>query len=146
MPPSHIITRTGPKPAIMFGWQQSGDIGTAHQPPPRSPTLGPRRPVVANTPCALDTGGSIQGFGKMMVAHPTHGDERLRRPVSGSATSKQSPKKLHSTDEILGHGEFQATGRVEPRSRSRFHDNVSVVLSPFDNDVAAYTAHEAAVQ
>jgi len=141
MATSDIITRTGLKPAILFGRQRSGDVDAAqHQPPSRSPTLGPRSLGVANTPCALDTGEIIERLGKMLAAHPahpTHGSERLRRPVSGSATSsKWSPAKLHSMDGMSSPRKFRATGRVELSSRSHFHYNGAVAISVHDAEYA----------
>jgi len=105
---SHNIERFGLKPAVLFGRLRSGDFDTppTQQMPPRSPTLGPRSPGIASTPCAFDTDHT--GESKVMdrlalttVAHPLHGGERLRQPFSSSADSpKWSLMKLQSAREV----------------------------------------------
>ena len=83
--PTSDVTRTGLKPAMLFGRQRSGDIDAAHhQPPPRSPTLCPRRPGVANTPCDIDTGEIIESIGRMMLYIPL---------TAASACAGQSPTR-----------------------------------------------------
>ena len=83
--PTSDLTRTGLKPAMLFGRQRSGDIDAAHhQPPPRSPTLCPRRPGVANTPCDIDTGEIIESIGRMMLYIPL---------TAASACAGQSPTR-----------------------------------------------------
>jgi len=105
---SHNIERVGLKPAVLFGQLRSGDFDTppTHKMPPRSPTLGPRSPGIASTPCAFnnDNTGESMVMGRLAltpVAHPLHGGERLRRPFSNSADSpKWSSLKLQSAHEV----------------------------------------------
>jgi len=72
--------RSGLKPAVLFGWQRSGNLDVAPPKPPRSPTLCPR-----SSPLHIGEIKAVDSLANTLAPRPTHGGERLRRPCPGSA-------------------------------------------------------------